>query len=418
MNTNLVTPRQHHDVDISTWDFWLRPFAEREERFARLRAQPGLTWHEPMDPGYPHNEVGFWAATRVEDINHVSKHHEIFSSAQTGNVMIEASMPNYNDTTSLFLVMDPPRHTTYRRIVSAAFTPKHLARLRDKIEADAAQIVGGLVGAGDVDFVEACSTQLPMRTVSDLIGIAESDRAAVTKAADAMFTATDPDFYSGDDLLGYINEQIATLHAAAIDAAQYRRRHPQDDLMTLIVEAEVDGHRITDQEVGAFMVLLATAGNDTTKQTTSHTMYALSQNPDQRAWLAEDYEGRIVPAMEEFVRWATPVMGFSRIAVEDTEVAGTQIKAGEKVGMFYCSGNRDEAAFDRPNTFDLSRMPNPHVAFGGGGVHYCLGNQIAKMQLRALFQQLIFRVPDIEVGEPQYVASRMMNSVKRLPVRV
>ncbi len=370
----ITTPvRSYSDIDISSWDFWSKPFAARDETFSSLRRAGEVSWHEPMDSGYPHGETGFWAPTRAEDVAFVSKHPEIFSSAVTGNVMVEPVPPTVGEERmSLFIVMDPPRHTTYRRIISAAFTPRHIARLRDKIEADAKEIVSDMVGSGDVDFVQRCSAQLPMRTVSDLIGIAQSDRGAVTAAAEAMFLASDPAEVAGvTDLRKYIEEQVDILHAAAIEVARDRRKHPKDDLITMIVEAEVDGHRMTDREIGAFMVLLSTAGNDTTKQTTSHTVHALARHPEQRQWLAGDFDGRITAAIEEFVRWATPVMHFSRIAVEDTEIRGTTIKAGEKVGLFYCSGNRDESVFERPMEFDLARTPNRHVAFGGGGIHYC-----------------------------------------------
>jgi cytochrome P450 len=188
--------------------------------------------------------------------------------------------------------------------------------------------------------------------------------------------------------------------------------------MTSIVQAEVDGQRLTDEQIGAFMILLSTAGNDTTKQTTSHTVLALSRHPDQRRWLMADWDGRITRAVEEFVRWATPVMDFSRTAAVDTEIRGTTIRAGEKVGLFYCSGNRDESVFDRPHEFDLTRTPNPHVGFGGGGIHYCLGHSVAKTQLRSLFAQLLDRIPDIEIGEPEYLANSFVHGIARLPASI
>ena len=414
------TDRPYHDIDISSWGFWTRPFNERDVSFAKLRREPSPTWHRPIEPGYPHGEPGFWAMTRHEDITYVSKHHELFSSAQTGDVSVSPLPPNDVDMTSLFLIMDPPRHTLYRRIISSAFTPKYLARLRDKIEKDAAEIVDAMIGAGEIDFVKACAMHLPMRTVSDLIGISEERREPVAQAAEAMFAATDPEeFDSGEeDIMSYIGRQVGVLHAAAIEVANDRRQNPQDDLITMIVQAEVDGQRMTDQEIGAFMVLLSTAGNDTTKQTTTQTMLALSRNPDQAAWLLEDYDARIGGAIEEFLRYVSPIQCFARIAVEDTEIRGAQIKKGDKVAMFYNSGNRDEKVFDRADEFILSRDPNPHVSFGGGGIHYCLGNQIAKMQMKALFRQILTKAPHMQVGEPVYLTSIMMHGIKRLPVTV
>ena len=194
-----------------------------------------------------------------------------------------------------------------------------------------------------------------------------------------------------------------------IELAKFRRRHPADDLMTAIVDAEVDGHRLTDEEIGAFLILLASAGNDTTKQTTSHAMLALAANPGQREWLTADFENRIGPAVEEFIRWATPVLQFARTVTEDTELAGQQLSAGDKVGLFYCSANRDDNAFDRPQMFNLQRKPNPHLGFGGGGPHFCLGNQLARTELRNLFRELLSRV-DVEFGEPEYLMSNFVTA--------
>ncbi len=212
-----------------------------------------------------------------------------------------------------------------------------------------------------------------------------------------------------------MGESIFALAGTALEMVQARRAEPQDDLMTSLVHAEVDGERLTDDEITAFFCLLAVAGNDTTRNTITHGVKALQDFPEQRRWLAADFEGRIGPAIEEFVRWASPVVTFRRTATRDVELAGHQIAAGEKVVMFYPSGNRDESVFDNPDTLDLGRELNPHLAFGGGGPHYCMGNMLAKRQLRALFEELLFRVPNLSVGEPQYLVSSFVHAVKRLP---
>jgi cytochrome P450 len=411
--TPVEISRPHHDLDISTANFWNNDFATRDRTFRRLRAEPELTWHQPYDSPYPHDEKGFWAATRLADIQYISKHPELFSSA--GGTSIEYVPPEFEAATGFMLMMDPPKHTMYRRLVSAAFTPRSVAKLEEHIQQGAKEIVDDLVGAGEVDFVQACAKRLPMRTVSDLIGIAEPDREAVAEAADNLFSAADPEVRRGRDPAEFGMAQLQFLYAAAIDAATERRKNPKDDLMTGIVQAEVDGHRLTDAEIGAFMVLLSTAGNDTTKQTTSHTIWALSRFPEQRAWLIDDFDSRIDSAVEEFVRFASPVLAFARRAVTDTEYRGSRITAGDKIGIFYCSGNRDESVFERPDEFDLSRSPNPHVGFGGGGVHFCLGHAVAKLQLRSLFRELLLRVPDLEVGEPVLLESRIVHGIKRLP---
>ena len=203
-----------------------------------------------------------------------------------------------------------------------------------------------------------------------------------------------------------------------MELAKFRRQNPGDDLMTSIVNAEVDGQRLTDEEIGAFLILLASAGNDTTKQTTTHVMMALVDNPEQRDWLMEDFDNRIGPAVEEFVRWSSPVMQFARFVTEDTEINGQPVSAGDKVGLFYCSANRDETAFDNPGAFDLQRSPNPHLGFGGGGPHFCLGSQLAKAELRNLFRELLTRLKTIEFGEPDLLYSSFVHGVKRLPAHV
>lgn len=409
--------RPFHGVDISSLDFWSRPFAERDTAFAQLRREPGLTWHAPLDVGFPSGSPGFWAATRHEDVVHVSKHAELFSSAQ--GVALGGSSKEIEEITSFFLVMDPPQHSVYRRLISAAFTPRQLARIDDQIRARSAQIVRDLAGAGEIDFVSRCAGRLPLMTVSDLIGIPPEDQDAVAHAAEAMFAGPDEaEVAAGMDRLTHLMVQVEFLRGAAMEIARDRRRHPKDDLMTKLVQAEVDGHRLTDDHIGGFMILLATAGTDTTKQTTSQALWALSRNPAQKQWLMEDFDGRIASAIEEFVRFATPVLNFARTVVEETEVAGTTLRAGDRVGIFYCSANRDEAVFDQPHAFRPDRSPNPHVAFGGG-VHYCLGNSVAKTQLRSIFRELLTQQPDMEVGEPEWMLpSNFVNGVRRLPVRV
>jgi cytochrome P450 len=415
-----MSVRAYHALDISSGAFWAQTFNEREQTFAGLRRdgeQAGLTWQEPMEANFPHAETGFWAATRNEDISYISRHHEIFSSAE--GVAVSPLPKEAQAAVSFFLMMDPPQHTVFRRLISAAFTPRQVARIQSQIEANAREIVDNLVGAGEVDFVTACSAVLPMRTVSDMIGIAPQDRAAVARAAEAMFAGVDEQAVAdGIDSVTFLISQMELLRDAAIEIAIDRRSHPRDDLMTAIVQAEVDGHRLTDDQVGAFMVLLSTAGNDTTKQTTSHTILALDRHPEQREWLMADFDGRIGSAIEEFVRYASPVMDFSRTAKTNTEIRGSKIAAGEKVALFYCSGNRDESVFDQPGDFILSRSPNRHVGFGGHGVHYCLGANVAKTQLRALLRELLTRLPHLEIGEPEWLPNQFVHGIKRLPARV
>jgi cytochrome P450 len=311
--------------------------------------------------------------------------------------------------------MDPPRHSVFRRLISSTFTPGRVGRIEGQIAAQARRIVDDLLERGSCDFVEAVSRRLPMWTISEMIGLPPDDRERVTAAADAMVAWNDPEFHGGGHALDTFVRSMVELRTAAMELAAFRRRQPAGDLMSALVQAAVDGQSLSDDEIGAFFVLLSVAGNDTTRHTITHAMLGLSAHPDQRAFLAADFEGRIRVAVEEFVRWATPVISFRRTALRSTVLAGQPIAEGDWVVMFYASANHDEAVFDDPGRFDLSRTPNPHVGFGGGGPHFCLGAFLARTQLRALFHQLFQRVPHLEVGDPEYLVSNFINGIKRLP---
>ena len=408
--------REYSEFDVSTRRFWAKTFVERDETFARLRATPGLSWHPPLPSLFDTDEPGFWAVTRRADIAYVSTHPELFTSAQ--GVALDPMTPEVLRLATFFLAMDPPQQTVYRRLISAAFTPRNVRRIEEQIHANAVAVVDDLVGVGDVDFVAACSTRLPMMTVSDMLGVAPSEREAVALAAEKLFSGSDDEYATLEERATHTINEMFFLNSCGVELAKHRRAHPADDLMTAMVNAEVDGQRLTDEEVGAFMVLLASAGNDTTKQTTTHAMKALVDHPEQRDWLMEDFDDRIGLAVEEFVRYSTPVLQFARFVTEDTELAGQQLRAGDKLGLFYCSANRDDAVFDDPHAFDLSRSPNPHLGFGGGGPHFCLGSQVAKVELRNLFRELLTRLKRVEFGEPDYLLSNFVHGIKRLPARI
>ncbi|MCX5045373.1 cytochrome P450 [Aldersonia sp. NBC_00410] len=411
-------PRPYHRHDISVHDFWDRDFRSRDDVFADLRAEDGLSWQPPVEAIFPHEEPGYWAVTRHADIKFASQRNDLFGSSF--GISVDPMPAEIQRGISFFLSMDPPDHTRYRRLISMSFTPRQVRRIESQIRDNATEIVDRLLDdlrAGrDVDFAADFATKLPMRTVSDMIGIDPADREKVAYAAECLFSSTDDDYASLEERATHTMAQLGILTSAGMELAQRRRVEPREDLMTNIVNAEVDGHRLTDTEIGAFMVLLGSAGNDTTKQTTSHAFRALVDNPDQIAWLLDDFDGRIDGAVDEFVRWSTPVISFARHALVDTELGGTPIAAGEKVGLFYCSANRDEAVFERPNEFDITRSPNPHLGFGGGGAHFCLGSQLAKMQLRHLFHELLTRLPEVTLGEPEYVHSNFVHGVKRMPI--
>jgi cytochrome P450 len=411
-----VQAREHSPIDITSHDFWSQPFAVRDETFAQLRRGEGLTWHRPFASMFPMEEPGYWALTRRADIAYVSQQPELFTSAQ--GVALDPMPAEIQRFASFFLSMDPPQHTVYRRLISSAFTPRNVRAIEEQIRRNAVDIVDDFVGAGDIDFVAACSARLPMLTIMDMLGVPSADQPAVAYAAEKLFGMSDDEYSTPEERAEDPVKQIVLLNNTGVELAKFRRANPGDDLMTSIVNAEVDGHRLTDEEIGAFLILLASAGNDTTKQTTTHAMMALAENPAQRDWLMEDFENRIGPAVEEFVRWASPVMQFARFATEDTEIDGHPVQAGDKVGLFYCSANRDEAAFTDPGAFDLQRSHNPHLGFGGGGPHFCLGNQLAKTELRNLFRELLTRLKTVEFGEPVLLYSSFVHGIKRLPAFV
>jgi cytochrome P450 len=351
---------------------------------------------------------------RHADIAEVSRRNDVFVSGQ--GVMFANIPDDLLEASQSFLAMDAPRHTKIRKLVSAAFTPKQVRRIDEQINANAKAIVAELAAAGSgVDFVRHCASALPLRTISDMIGIPAERRARSAEAANDLVSWADPQHLAGREPLDMLLTGQTYLHQVAFELAEERRARPTDDLMTNLVQAEIDGERLSDEEIAAFFVLLSVAGNDTTRQTTSHALKALTDFPTQRAWLVADFDRRIGTAVEEFVRWASPVMTFRRTAVVDYELAGQRILAGEKVVMFYPSGNWDTEVFTSPNTFDLSRDPNPHVGFGGGGAHFCLGNQVARAQLRASFRELLRQLPDIQAGAPQYLAGSFIHAIREMP---
>lgn len=362
------------------------------------------------------DDDGYWAIVRHEDIGFVSTNPDIFCSGE--GVQLENIPEMYLEPTQSFLALDAPRHTKLRKLVSSAFTPRRVATIDEQIRTRSKRIVDELLETGDCDFVHHVSMRLPMWTIYDMVGLEEDLQEAVADAADVLVGSNDPEVQRGRDPLEVVNDAVMTLMSTGLDLAEARRSDPRDDLMTNLVQAEIDGEGLTDEEISAFFVLLSVAGNDTTRNTISHTMLALTQHPEQRAWLLGDFDNRVDSAVEEFIRWATPVMTFKRTATRDTELRGVPIAAGEKVVMMYPSGNYDERVFTDPGAFDLGRDPNRHLGFGGRGPHYCLGHMLAKTQLKAIFDELLHRAPELTVGEPDYLLSNFVHGIKRMPCQL
>lgn len=419
--------RPYDKADLSSKAFWQATMDEREETFALLRRERPVTWHPPFedqlldDP----DDHGFWAVVTHDDLKDVTRRHEDFLSGP--GILMESLPADFVEAGQSIIAMDPPQHSKMRRLVASTFTPRQMKRTEGRIRANAAMVVDNLIAKakaspdGVVDFVGECAALLPMHNISDLMGLPDGERQKAAHEASVGMAWNDPEMTGNtkEERLGRIFEALMYLHGMATTAAAERRQQPADDLLTALAEAEIDGEVLTDHEIGSFFVLLTVAGNDTTRQSTSLGLRALTDHPDQRAWLLEDLEGRAQTAVEELVRWATPIMTFRRTASRDTELHNEQITAGDKVVMFYSSANRDDNAIDRPHELDLSRNPNPHVGFGGNGIHHCLGNQLARYQLRALFSELLTRAPQIEsVGEPTMVPSNFFHQVKRMPCQL
>jgi cytochrome P450 len=406
--------RPYDPVSISPVEFWAMTADEREKSFKTLRDERPLSWHPPIEGALLPVEIdGVWAVTRHEDICYVSKNPELFCSGQ--GVMIEAVPDDILDAAQSFLAMDAPQHSTLRRLISSVFTPRQVAKIQDQVNNQAVRIVDDLIKTTDGDFVEQVSKKLPMWTVYEMIGLPEEQRDEAAHHADGMVSWADTDVAAGREPGQVINDSLVGLLTIGLELAEQRRAAPGNDLMSQLVQAEVDGRQLTDDELGAFFVLLSVAGNDTTRNTISLTTMALQQHPEQRALLERDYDATIKVAIEEFVRWGSPVMTFRRTATQDTVLREQEIKQGDWVLMIYSSGNRDERVFADPYKFDLTRKPNPHVGFGGGGPHFCMGAFLAKMQLEAFFRELIFRAPSLRVGQPEYLTGNFVHAVKSLP---
>ena len=415
MTVETPNPTRTFDpVSISALSFWADTAEGRESSFKILRDERPVSWHAPIEGALMEAEIdGVWAVTRHEDVGYVSKNPDLFCSGQ--GTMIEAVPDDILDAAQSFLAMDGAKHSTLRRLISSVFTPRQVAKIQDQIKIQATAVVDGLLATKDGDFVEQVSKRLPMWTIYEMMGLPEELRDEAADNADGMVAWADADVAAGREAGEVLNDSLVGLLTAGLELAEQRRKHPQSDLMSLLVQAEIDGRKLTDDELGAFFVLLSVAGNDTTRNTMTLTTMALQEYPEQRALLAQDFDGHIKPAIEEFARWATPVMTFRRTATRDTVIREQEIKEGEWVMLLYSSANRDDRVFTDPTTFDIRRNPNPHMAFGGGGPHYCMGAFLAKMQLEAFFRELILRAPNLRVGEPDYLVGNFVRAVKSLP---
>ncbi len=405
-------------VDLSSIDFWTRFGAEREAAFAALRRQRPLSFHAEFEPppGAPFPRgPGYWAVTKHRDVLEVSRSPEVFCSGKGTNI---PDLPEqFNEFFGSMINMDEPRHGRLRRIVSRGFTPRALGRLEDMVQKRAKQTIDRVIDRAGCDFVTDIAAPLPLELVCDLMGIPDSETKAVFAHTNVILGLGDPEYVppgtspvvaaltSGKALADLMNE-----------LAKHRAAKKTDDLTSALLDAEVDGETLTHQELASFFVLLVVAGNETTRNAISHGMKALCDYPEQRRKWAADFEGLCDTALEEIVRWASPVIHFRRTVTRDTVLSGQALRAGEKVVMWYGSANRDEDVFAEPFRFDVAREPNEHVGFGGPGPHHCLGANLARREMRVMFRELFRRLPDLEItGPPEMLRSNFIHGIKRMP---
>ena len=411
-----ATPRVPlSDIDLGTLKFWGRDDSFRDGAFATLRREaPIKFFHEIEFDGFQAGP-GYWALMKFDDVHFASRHPEIFSSYP--NITIGDQAPEVAEYFGSMIALDDPRHARLRNIVSRAFTPKVVARIEESIRDRARQLISGLIANhpdGRADLVTEVSGPLPLQIICDMMGIPESDHHQIFHWTNIILGFGDPDLTT--DFEEFMKVAI-DIGAYATALAEDRRATPRDDLTTALVAAEVDGEQLTSADIASFFILLAVAGNETTRNAISHGVLALTQYPEQREIWWNDFATHTPTAVEEIVRWASPVVYMRRTAKRDVEVSGVKIAEGDKVTMWYASANRDEDKFDNPWLFDVTRTNNHHVGFGGGGVHFCLGANLARREIAVIFEEMRNRGPDLAVVEdPSMLLSSFIHGIKKLPV--
>lgn len=378
--------------------------------FTHLRREHPVYWQPEQPPG-----KGFWAVTRHADVVAVSRDTETFSSYAGTTLMADMDDDIVHKQRMMMINMDAPDHTRQRRLVMRGFTPRMIAKLDGYVRGVCTEIVDGLAGREEVDFVHDVAAQLPLAVIAELLGAPHEDREKIYDWSNRMIGFDDPELQQpGSD-----GEQAAIeMFSYANELGARRRRQPRDDIVTKLVQPDENGDVLSELEFDMFFVLLAVAGNETTRNATAGGMLAFLEHPDQWRRLRAD-RSLLPSAVEEILRWVAPVMEFRRTAMRDTRIGQQDIKQGDKIILFYPSANRDEAVFDDPQRFVVGRDPNPHLSLGGGGPHYCLGAHLAKLQLRTIFETLLDRLPDIElVGPARRLRSNFINGTKEMRVRL
>ena len=376
------------------------------EQYAWLRSNAPVFWHEEADG------PGFWTITKYEDIKLISRQPKLFSSAARGVMMPETDEENLAPQRLMMLNMDPPQHDRFKLLVSRGFTPRNALLLADRIAVLAKEIVDDVIDRGECDFVHDIAGRLPSGLIAELMGIPRADGERLYELTELMHTTDDS--VASPEQRGMAVLEMLTY---AQQVAESKRANPGDDIASALIQASVDGDALTDSEFQWFFLLLVNAGGDTTRNLLAAGLQALFEHPLERSRLQADLDTLLPTAVEEMLRYTTPVINFRRTAMADTGIRDTPIRTGDKLIVFYGAANRDEDVFTDPDRFDVGRSPNPHMAFGGGGPHLCLGMHVARLEIKAMLNEVLTRLHDIEpAGDPQPFASNFIAGVNSMPV--
>jgi cytochrome P450 len=405
------------DLNLSDNAFWAQPPEQRYAAYRTLRALPAPPFFEAGDNPFGTPERGYYALVRHADVAEASRNPQLFSSAAGATSIFDLPV-EFNEYFGSMISMDDPRHARLRRIVSRAFTPKMIRKFEEDVRRTAGVIVDELLATGPCDFVRHVSARLPLKIICDMMGIGDEHYEMVLRNTNIILSGADPEFISADlnEALTQILTAGGELAALVTGLAERRAAEPADDLVSSLATANIDGEQLTPAELASFFILLVVAGNETTRNAISHGLLLLTGHPGQRDLLTADLDGRIGPAVEEIVRYVSPVIWMRRTLTGDAVLNGHAFRGGDKFLLMYQAANRDENVFGAPDTFDITRSPNPHVGFGAAGPHFCLGAHLARREISAVLRELLTRVPDIRTaGEPDYLLSSFINGIKHLP---
>ena len=396
------------DIDLYSPDTYVAGMPH--DQFEVLRATAPV-YHHPD----PQLAAGYWAVTNYADVVTISRNPELFSSNAETCFISEMPEEAKIEQRHSMVNMDPPEHTRQRSLVNRGFTPRTIGKLHEKIAEVCDDIVDKAIAMGEGDFVTMIAAELPLIVIAELIGVPFEDRHKLFTWSNKMLSGDDPSVTNPEETMAAMGEVYMYANQLAID----RRENPRDDIITRLISQDLDGNVLSEFEFDIFFVLLMVTGNETTRNALSGGMQALIENPEQWERLKADPAGLKATAAEEIVRWVSPVMDFRRTVMADTELSGVTLKKGDKVIMYYPSANRDELVFDNANSFDIGRDPNPHIGFGGGGPHFCLGRHLAKLEMELMLESLARKVDRVELTGPiDRLRSNFINGIKSMPVRI